>query len=371
MVLTGLDCLVARNFDRLRGRRVGFVCNQATITKDGQHLLEHLKFANLTLCAIFGPQHGLFGHTQDNMIEWEGAVDPRIGVPIYSLYGEHRKPTPQMLKGVDVLVIDLPDIGSRYYTFAWTMAYCLEACAELGIQVLVLDRPNPLGGVIQEGPVVEPGFESFVGLYPIPIRHGMTLGELALWIRTHQALDVDLQIEACTGWDRNSLAHESGLPWGLPSPNMPSPTTALLYPGGCLLEGTTISEGRGTTRPFEIVGAPHLDAFKLCEAMNAYELQGLHFRPTQFQPTFNKFAGQVCEGCFVHVRDPHIVRSVKTYVLLIRELWRMNGDSPFWKTPPYEYEFVKMPIDILWGSSKLRESVEADNIARLAWAELP
>ncbi len=359
MVSSGLDCLVSRGFDSLHGRSVAFLCNQATITRDGKHLFEHILPSSLDVRAVFGPQHGLFGHTQDNMIEWEGAIDPRFGVPIYSLYGEHRKPTPEMLAGVDLLVVDLPDIGTRYYTFAWTMAYCLEACAELGIDVFILDRPNPLGGVVTEGPLIEPGFESFVGLYPIPIRHAMTLGELARWICEYRGLNLNLDIEECQGWDRTMLAHETGLPWALPSPNMPSPTTALLYPGGCLLEGTTVSEGRGTTRPFEIVGAPYVDAFALCRRMNDFELPGLHFRPVQFQPTFNKFAGEVCEGCFVHVTNPHAVRSVHAYVLLLAQLWRFNRDQSFWKSPPYEYEYVKMPIDILSGSTTLRSHIES------------
>lgn len=365
MVLTGLDCLVSRDFDLLQGRNVALLCNQATITRDGRHVFEHILEASLHIKAIFGPQHGLFGHTQDNMIEWEGQVDSRLGAPVYSLYGAHRKPTPRMLNGADLFVIDLPDIGTRYYTFAWTMALCLEACSELGIDVLILDRPNPLGGKVTEGPLIEPGFESFVGLYPIPIRHGMTLGELATWICQHRGLKLNLKIESCQGWERSQLAHQTGLPWGLPSPNMPSPATALLYPGGCLLEGTTVSEGRGTTRPFEIVGAPYVDAFELCSRMNGYELPGLHFRPVQFQPTFNKFAGEVCEGCFVHVTDPHAVRSVHAYTLLMQELWNLHRGGPFWKSPPYEYEYVKVPIDILWGSTALREAVESNKTNQL------
>lgn len=346
MVETGLDRLAARDFDRLRGKRYGIVCNQATITRDCRHILELPRPAGLT--AIFGPQHGLYGHTQDNMIEWEGDIAQPI--PIYSLYGQHRKPTPEMLKGLDLLVIDLPDIGSRYYTFAWTMAYCIEACKEMGIEVLVLDRPNPIGGTLVEGPVND--FISFVGLRQVPIRHGMTLGEIA------RMIDPTVKIEEVEGWHRNMMFPETGLPWAMPSPNMPTFDTALVYPGGCLLEGTTISEGRGTTRPFEIFGAPFLNSTNLANGLNAQNLPGVHFRPLQFQPTFNKFQGEVCEGCFVHVTDRLAFRPVLTYVHILHECFQVNPIN-FWKQPPYEYEYELMPIDILWGSSLLREAIEA------------
>jgi len=299
------------------------------------------------------------------MIEWEGTVDSRFGVPIYSLYGERRKPAPKWLDGLDLLVIDLPDIGARYYTFIWTMALCLEACHEIGLPVLLLDRPNPIGGEIVEGPGIEPGFESFVGLKSIPIRHGSTLGELAQRFQSADDPRADLQVEPVTGWHRADTAHDTGLPWATPSPNMPTPDTALVYPGACLLEGTNLSEGRGTTRPFETFGAPWLDGFRLADALNERRLPGVHFRPIQFQPAFQKHAGELCQGCFVHVLDRAAFRSVATYVEVLRVAWEQSQGRMEWKLPPYEYELKTMPIDILWGGSDLRESIGSDRPVRL------
>jgi uncharacterized protein YbbC (DUF1343 family) len=356
VITTGLDNLRARGFDHLLGRRFGLVCNQATITRDSRHILEVLPRENMV--AIFGPQHGLFGHTQDNMIEWEGAPDSRWNCRIHSLYGEHRKPTEEMLDGIDLLLIDLPDIGSRYYTFAWTMAFCLEAAWELGIECLILDRPNPLSGKKMEGPSLDPEYRSFVGLFPVPIRHGLTLGEIA------RLMFGNVAVESCRGWDRTQYFRETDLPWAMPSPNMPTADTALVYPGGCLLEGTTLSEGRGTTRPFEIFGAPWLDAFSLAQRMNGLDLPGVRFRPIQFEPTFQKHAGQICEGCFVHVTDYRAFEPVQTYAHVLAQCHRDSGENEFWKLPPYEYEAEKMPVDILWGSPWLRESIEVGTMEK-------
>lgn len=344
MIRTGLDCLRSRNFDRLRGRRYGIVCNQATVASDFRHILELLPSAGLA--AIFGPQHGLYGHTQDNMIEWEG--DAGLPIPIHSLYGAVRKPTPEMLDGLDLLVIDLPDIGSRYYTFAWTACLCAEACDELGIDVLILDRPNPIGRAI-EGPINE--LRSFVGLHPVPIRHGLTLGEL---VRKFHPI---VQAEDYEG--------EGETVWAMPSPNMPTLDTAFVYPGACLLEGTTLSEGRGTTRPFEIFGAPHLNRDRLASELNDLDLPGVYFRPLQFQPTFQKFSGELCEGCFVHVTNRSAFQPVRTYAHVLDACYRARPEG-FWKQPPYEYEEVHLPIDILWGTSKLREGIEAGRITDVA-----
>lgn len=351
---TGLDALRARGFDLLDGKRFALLCNQAAIASDCLHILD-LVSPN----AIFGPQHGLWGHTQDNMIEWEGRPDPRFGCPIYSLYGERREPDAVWLEGLDLLVVDLPDIGSRYYTFAWSMALSMKACERIGLPMLVLDRPNPIGGEIVEGPQVQPGYESFVGLHSIPIRHGRTLGELALEFQRRFHPNLDLTVEPVQGWDRWQMAQDTGYPWAMPSPNMPTQDTALVYPGACLLEGTNLSEGRGTTRPFEIVGAPWLDGWHLARELNALELPGVWFRPIQFQPTFQKHASEICEGCFVHVTDRFAFRPVRTYVELIQTAWRLSHGRMGWKQPPYEYETEKLPIDILWGSSELRLAVEA------------
>lgn len=361
-VLTGLDRCVADGFALLAGKSVGLVCHQASVASDYVHILDHLlplhRAGKLKIQAVFGPQHGIWGHTQDNMIEWEGYTDPRTGLRFYSLYGENRKPTPAMLDGIDVLVFDVQDVGTRYYTFIWTLALCLEACREAGVPVLVLDRPNPIDGVTVEGPGADPAFASFVGLYPLPVRHAMTVGEVGRHLVEHHLPGASLEVVATEGWDRNDRFVGTGLPWALPSPNMPTPDTALVYPGQCLLEGTQLSEGRGTTRPFEIFGAPYVDGWQLAEELKRLALPGVVFRPVQFQPTFQKFAGQVCQGCFVHVTDPASFRPVRTTVALLHTVKRLWPGDFSWLSPPYEYEHTLMPVDILWGGSWLREGIE-------------
>ncbi|HWD38565.1 MAG TPA: DUF1343 domain-containing protein, partial [Fimbriimonas sp.] len=351
---SGLDLLALDSFRPLLGKKIGLVCNQATVTKDLYHVLDLLlpmhKSGQLTIQIVMGPQHGLFGHTQDNMIEWEGATDPRTGLRIASLYGQHRKPTPEMLDGVDLLVVDLPDIGSRYYTFIWTTALCMQACQEKSIPVWVLDRPNPIGAIQFEGTVLDPAYASFVGLYPLPTRHGMTLGEIAAYLRATQFPKCDLTVKEVEGWARSDYNFDIDTPWVMPSPNMPTVDTALVYPGGCLLEGTNLSEGRGTTRPFETFGAPFLRGHALADALNILDLPGVYFRPIQFQPTFQKHAEQLCEGCFVHVPDPRAFEPVLTYVAILQEVRRQAGDKFAWNPPPYEYETEKLPIDILAGN---------------------
>ncbi len=356
---TGLDVLIQQDFKQLEGQNVAVVCNQASIAADCRHILEHLqKAANVKIRCAFGPQHGLWGHTQDNMIEWEGGHDPRFPFPIHSLYGESREPTDKQLEGVDLLMVDLQEVGSRYYTFIWTMALCLKACERLGIPVLVLDRPNPLGGIQVEGPVGEEEFASFVGLYPLPLRHGMTMGEIARHLKSRYFPSVQLEIAELEGWRRDMYFADTGLPWAMPSPNMPTPDTAIVYPGGCLLEATNISEGRGTTRPFELFGAPFIDGFCLSKRLNALDIGGVYFRPVQFQPTFHKFAGEICEGAFVHVLDRDKFKPFLTYIAVFQEIVRLYGESFVWNEPPYEYEYVKLPIDILAGNNWIRSGVE-------------
>ena len=358
-VMTGLDVLMAEDAARLRGRRVGLLVHPASVDRRLRHAAPLLHGAlGADLRALFGPQHGLRGETQDNMVEWSGFTDPTTGLPAHSLYGEHRKPTAAMLDGLDVLVVDLQDVGARYYTFVWTLLLCLEACAEQGVAVMVLDRPNPLGGGV-EGNVLDPAWRSFVGLAPIPMRHGLTMGELARWLRRWAALDVDLDVVPMRGWRRGQWFDETGLPWVLPSPNMPTLETAVVYPGGCLLEGTDLSEGRGTTRPFEILGAPFIDPDRLAAALTARDLPGVAFRPLWFQPTFQKHAGEVCGGVQVHVTDRQAFRSVLTYLALLSDIRRLWPDDFTWRRPPYEYEHEKLPIDILAGGVALREAVDA------------
>jgi len=358
-VSTGLDLLVAERARRLRGRRVGLLAHPASVDRRLRHAVPLLHgLLGDDLRALFGPQHGLRGETQDNMIEWRSYTDPGTGLPAHSLYGEHRRPTADMLAGLDVLVVDLQDVGARYYTFVWTLLLCLEACAAQGVAVMVLDRPNPLGGTV-EGNLLDPGFTSFVGLAPIPMRHGLSMGELARWLRGHAGLNVELEVVAASGWKRDRWFDETGLPWVLPSPNMPTLDTATVYPGACLLEGTELSEGRGTTRPFEILGAPWLEPAALVAAVPAAWLPGAVLRPLHFEPTFQKHAGRICGGVQVHVTDRAAFQPVLTYLGLLVAIRRLWPDDFRWKQPPYEYEHEKLPIDILAGGSELREAVEA------------
>ncbi len=376
MTLTGLDALASRDFDRLRGRKVGLLCNPSSVTRDLDHALDLMVAAGVDLVAVFGPQHGLVGSTQDNMIEWEGGRDTRTGLRVHSLYGEVRKPTPEMLEGIDLLVIDLPDVGARYYTFVWTACLALEAAKERGIDALVLDRPNPIGGAV-EGPVLEPEFSSFVGLHPVPTRHGLTLGEIARTFADYEGLS----IEPVQGWTREMPHEATGLPWIAPSPNMPTLDTAWVYPGGCLLEATNLSEGRGTCRPFETFGAPFLDAYRFADALNKRGLPGARFRPVEFEPTFNKHRGKLCGGAFLHVLDRAAFHPVLTYIAILQEAILQSGlhepaqrnrdrfvaDSEeselpgfAWKAAPYEYVWDRRPIDILFGNAWLAPLVESN-----------
>ncbi len=360
-VQTGLDVLQSTEFAGLKGKRVGILCHQASIDRRFQHIMDVFLDAQarnlITVKAVFGPQHGLWGHTQDNMIEWQSFTDPRTGLPVYSLYGETRKPLPEMLDGLDAMVIDLQDVGARYYTFIWTMALTMEACAEQGIEVWVLDRPNPIGRAL-EGPLQEENFLSFVGLKPILPRHGMTIGEIARWLQSEYYPQLNLQVVSMKNWAPDMYFEATGLPWAMPSPNMPTVETAVVYPGMCLLEGTNLSEGRGTTRPFEIFGAPWMDGWHIAEKLNEYELPGVYFRPIEFQPTFQKYGGEVCQGCFIHVTDRKAFKPFLTGVAVIREAIQCYPDKFRWKEPPYEYEYHKLPIDILLGSKTLRQRIE-------------
>jgi uncharacterized protein YbbC (DUF1343 family) len=359
--LTGLDILAQKEFQTLAERRLGVVCNQASINRQLKHILEVLlplhQRGIFKVEAVFGPQHGLWGHTQDNMIEWKGYVDPETGLKIYSLYGEHRKPTPEMLSGLDTVIVDLQDVGSRYYTFIWTMALTMEACSKTGIPVRILDRPNPICGDRVEGTNLDMKYKSFVGLYPLPQRHGMTIGEIARYLKENYYPELDLQIIQMTGWKRPAHFPETGLSWAIPSPNMPLWATALVYPGMCLLEGTNLSEGRGTTRPFEIFGAPWIKGRKLCQLLNGLKLPGVYFRPVQFLPTFNKYKDEICEGGFIHVLDRFTYQPVLTAIALLQEIIRLYGEKFRWNDPPYEYEYHLLPIDILAGNSWLREMI--------------
>jgi uncharacterized protein YbbC (DUF1343 family) len=338
---------------RLRGRRTGALLHAASVTSDLRPTLSVLEEMNagadIKLAALFGPQHGFEATTQDNMIEWRGYRHPRLGIPVHSLYGEHREPTHEMLEGLEVLFIDLVDVGARYYTFIWTMLLCLQAAARHGITVVVADRPNPINGTDIEGRPQRQDHLSFVGLHPLPVRHGKTIGELAELFRAERAPGADLVVLPVGNWNRAHYIDETGLPWVMPSPNMPTPDTAVVYPGMCLLEGTNISEGRGTTRPFELFGAPWIDGPKLTDSLRALRLPGVHFREAAFEPGFQKHAGQVCRGAQLHVTDRGIFRPVRTGLEIIRTIRDMYPEDFAWKQPPYEYEHEKLPVEILCG----------------------
>lgn len=337
----------------LRGRRTGALLHAASVTsglRPSLSVLEEMDAAGtIKLAALFGPQHGFETTTQDNMIEWRGYRHPRLHIPVHSLYGEHREPTDEMLEGVETIFIDLVDVGARYYTFIWTMLLCLRAAARRGIAVAVADRPNPIDGVTTEGRPQEADHLSFVGLHPLPVRHGKTIGELAELFRTELGLAVDLTVLPVEGWDRRLYHDETGLPWVMPSPNMPACETAVVYPGMCLLEGTNISEGRGTTRPFELFGAPWIDGEKMAAALNSRKLPGVHFRPAAFEPGFQKYAGQICRGAQLHVTDRAAFQPLRTALQILEAVRDAHPREFAWKQPPYEYEHDKLPIEILCG----------------------
>ncbi|MDA8155192.1 MAG: DUF1343 domain-containing protein [Actinomycetota bacterium] len=359
MVKTGLDLFEKDWPKALRDARVGLVAHPASVNRRLEDAVSlFYKSGRARLSAIFGPQHGIYGQTQDNMIEWEGFKDEKTGLPVYSLYGEHRKPTPAMLKDIDALVIDLQDVGARYYTFIWTMELCMQACLEENKAVVVLDRPNPIGGHLTEGTLVTRQYSSFVGMRPLPIRHGMTIGEIGLylWEMFHRGLSFN--VIKMSGWKRSHWFDQCGLPWVLPSPNMPTLDTAIVYPGMCLLEGTTLSEGRGTTRPFEIFGAPFINPDKLAARLSEFRLRGAVFRPLYFQPTFQKHSGKICGGAQIHVTEREKFRPFKTAVAILKAVNELYPEEKLWRDPPYEYEEEKLPIDILAGSPELRQLIE-------------
>ena len=370
-VTLGIDRLLTRDRHLVENRRVGLLCNPASINGRFRHSTD-LIFEDpaVTLAAIFGPQHGFRADLQDNMIETPHGQDARRSVPVYSLYSEVREPSPQMLEGLDVLVIDIQDVGTRVYTFIYTVANCLRAAARQRLPVIVCDRPNPIGGIDVEGNLLDERYASFVGQFPIPMRHGMTVGELARLFNEVFGIGADLHVIPLEGWHRAMYYDEAALPWVMPSPNMPTLDTAIVYPGAVLFEGTQLSEGRGTTRPFELVGAPWMDGERLADAMNARGLAGVHFRPVFFEPTFQKHARQTCGGCQIHVTDRGAFRPVRTAVELIDAFQRQDPGRFAWREPPYEYEHEKMPIDILYGSDGLRTAVARGAVSDLvaSWA---
>jgi len=337
MVLTGLDRLEKAWPKELKDLCVGLLAHPASVNRKLEHSLNvFLKSKKFQLKALFGPQHGIRGETQDNMVEWEGFLDAQTGLPVYSLYGHKRKPETEMLKDIDVLAIDLQDVGSRYYTFIWTMELCMQACLECNKSVIVLDRPNPLGGLAIEGAVLDMSYASFVGQRPLPIRHGMTAGEIANYFKNEFYPSLNLHVIKMQGWKRNMWFDQTKLPWVMPSPNMPTLDTAIVYPGMCLLEGTNLSEGRGTTRPFEIFGAPFIEPDILIKRLREFKLSGVVFRPMSFLPTFQKHAGKLCGGAQIHVIDRNKFKPFKTGAAILKAVRNLYPEQFRWKEPPYE-----------------------------------
>jgi uncharacterized protein YbbC (DUF1343 family) len=357
-VLSGLDVLVHHRLGLLRGRRFGLLAHPASVDARLDHAVDLLReVRGARLAALFAPEHGLWGAAQD-LVPVAATRDPLTGMRVVSLYGSRREPTATMLRGLDVLVVDLQDVGARYYTYQWTLALAIRACARMGVRVLVLDRPNPLGGTIVEGNVPDPAFASFVGLYPLAARPGLTIGEIARHLQQAHRLGGEVDVVGLRGWRRSMLWEDTGLPWVPPSPNMPTPDTARVYPGGCLVEGTNMSEGRGTTRPFEWVGAPWLDAHRYAEALAAERLPGVVFRPARFRPTFQKWAGQVCGGVQLHVTDRARFKPFLTGLVVIAVARRLASRAFRWRRPPYEFERRLLPIDILLGTDGIRRAIE-------------
>ncbi len=368
IVRFGLEVVCDHAPDVLRtSKRFGLLANQASVDLGFRHAADvlHGKFRG-RLAALFGPQHGLWSTEQDNMIETGHARHPRLDLPVFSLYSETRKPSQAMLDGLDLLVVDLQDVGTRVYTYIWTLTHCLEACAQKGIPLLVLDRPNPLGGERAEGQLLVLDYRSFVGRAAIPMRHGLSFGELALFCNDSMGLGAEVHVVPMQGWRRSMLWRDTGRDWVPPSPNLPRCESALVYPGQVLLEGTNLSEGRGTTTPFEICGAPFVDPWQWQALLSTRALAGCALRPLQFEPTFQKWRGEPCGGLFVHVTDPAVFAPYRTTLALLRTAHELWPQQFAWLQPPYEYEHEKMPIDILAGGPQVRAFVQGE----LPWAQL-
>lgn len=358
-IVLGLEQLLAEKTDLLRGRQIGLVCNQASVDHGFHHAADLFKErTEFQLTTLFGPQHGIRGDVQDNMVETPHAVDAQTGVPVYSLYSETREPTEEMLRQTDTLVFDLQDVGCRIYTFIYTLANCMRAAQKYNKQVIVCDRPNPINGVQMAGNVLEIGHESFVGQFPLPTRHALTVGELALMFKHEFGLDCDLEVVPMRDWSRELWMDETDAPWVLPSPNMPTLDTATVFPGTVHLEGTQLSEGRGTTRPFELVGAPYIEPEKYAGRLNSLGLAGVYFRACGFLPTFQKHAQRVCGGVQIHVLDREQFEPVTAGIAVVQTAREMYPQEFKWKDAPYEYEHERNPFDVIAGSTGLREALE-------------
>lgn len=358
-VKLGLEKILDEEVHLLANKRIGLICNQASVNHHFQHSADlFFEHPGINLVALFGPQHGVRGDVQDNMVETSHTLDKRTELPIFSLYSETREPTEDMLSRVDTLVFDLQDVGCRVYTFIYTMANAMRACARAGKEFIVLDRPNPIGGEAIEGNSLEIGHESFVGQFPIPMRHALTVGELAQLFNREYNINCDLKVVTMDGWERYMYYDDTDAPWVMPSPNMPTVETAVVFPATVYFEGTQVSEGRGTTKPFEIVGAPYIDAKEFKEALEKLELPGVIFREINFLPTFQKHRDEACGGIFLHVTDRKAFKPVITGIALIKTLYEMYREEFKWKNTPYEYVYDRNPFDVIAGTTKTREQIE-------------
>jgi uncharacterized protein YbbC (DUF1343 family) len=363
---TGLDNLLtsAQAQGLIRGR-IGYLSHAASVSWRMENGLDELVgLFGKRVVKAFGPQHGFGSVVQDNMIETSHTVHPFWNIPVYSLYGETRKPSEEMLDGIDTLIIDLQDVGTRVYTYIWTLYLMMEACTGSGIRIVILDRPNPIGGIVTEGNLPQTEWYSFVCMAPIPMRHGKTIGELAVWFKDLNHWDIDLQVIGMSGWERSMLWTDTGRLWVNPSPNLPTSEGCLVYPGTVMIEGTVLSEGRGTTRSLEQFGHPAIDPYKIrkevVQYLDANNLHGMVLRPVHFQPAFHKFVGEVCGGYQIHVTDPWIFQPWKTMVYLLKFLYHHSSIHPFWSTKPYEYQFDGLSFDWINGTDQVRKWIEGE-----------
>lgn len=361
---TGLDnLLTSAKAQNLLGSRMAYLGHAASVSWRMENGLDEIigLFGSRVIKA-FGPQHGFGSVVQDNMIETSHTMHPAWKIPVYSLYGEIRKPTDEMLEGIDTLIIDLQDVGTRVYTYIWTLYLTMEACLGKHIRIVVLDRPNPIGGILTDGNLPDPEWYSFVCMAPIPMRHGKTIGEMAVWFKEFNQWDLDLQVIEMTGWERSMLWKDTGRLWVNPSPNLPTAEGCLVYPGTVMIEGTVLSEGRGTTRSLEQFGHPAMDPYsirkELLEYLGDNDLNGMVLRPVHFQPTYHKFAGQVCGGFQIHVTDTHVFKPWTTMLHILKFLYHHTDFRPFWNTAPYEYQFDGLAFDWINGTDSIRKWIE-------------
>lgn len=358
--ICGLDVLKASPQSWLKRARLGVLFNQTSITAQYELISDVMNalFPG-AVKALFSPQHGLYGTEQANMVETAAGFDKTLQVPIFSLYSDVRAPTEEMFELIDILVVDLQDVGCRVYTYLSTLYECMCCASQQGKPIIILDRPNPINGVDIEGPVLKQGFESFVGIGSLALRHGFTLAEATLYLNETQKMGCDITIVPMRGWERGMFYEDTGLPWIMPSPNLPTPVSCVVYPGQVLFEGTNISEGRGTTRPFEIFGAPFIEPQEFLKELSEATLSGCTLRSTFFKPTFDKWAGNVCGGCQIHVLDRKQYRPVFTAICILSAIYKLyNGRGFEWRLPPYEYEQEKPPLDIICGTDQIRLGIE-------------